>query len=669
MSTITIPADPVPEAPARSVESGPSQKAARAGWSDSTLVALLLLATLVCYANILGNSFVYDDGQQILQNPYVKSWHFVPQIFGTTVWSFVGQAGTTNYYRPLMTFTFLVLWHIFGLMPFGFHLFSLLMQFAVVTMLFYAGCRLFKDVRMAWLAALLFAVHPIHTEAVAWIASVPDLEASFLLLLALWLLAADGEWNWKIGLGTLVCFALALLCKEPALMFAPLAVVFEHLAANDRAETTLRQKALRYAPLCALGVLYLFLRVALFGKLAPVLQRPRLTWPETIYSAFALILDYTRLLLWPARLSAFHVFHASTVPGSPRVIGGVVIFVLCVAALLFLRKRAPAAAFAVLWLGVTLGPVLNARWMASNVLAERYLYLPSIGFCWLMAWCAVRLWDALPAGNSARLGRVALAGVLGTLVVAGAAATMLRNRVWQNELQLYTRTLETDPDAHIIRSNLGGVYFGLGDLARAGKEWEQALAGKPDSVNTMNSLGILYREQGRFAASHEMLERAIAAKPQWTDPHFNLGQLLQKEGNDAEALREFATAVELAPFNPTARYWYGHALLRAHRYAEAEAELQQSAALAPEASFGALCDLVTVYLATSQTEQAATLLRHIVADYPYDSKAHFELAQILEAQGQTGAAVKEYQQGLSLEPGNAEAAGAVRRLRISSPLQ
>src|SRR5271155_750447 len=193
MSTVTLSADPVPEA-AKPSDELPARPLARSlPWSDTTLVAILLIVVCVCYGNTLVNSFVYDDGQQILRNPYIKSWRFVPQIFGTTVWSFVGQAGTTNYYRPLMTFSYLVLWKIFGPIPFGFHLFSLFLQCAVVVMMFYAGRRLFLDDRIAWLAALLFAVHPIHTEAVAWIAALPDLEAAFLLLVALWLLAEPGE--------------------------------------------------------------------------------------------------------------------------------------------------------------------------------------------------------------------------------------------------------------------------------------------------------------------------------------------------------------------------------------------------------------------------------------------------------------------------------------------
>jgi protein O-mannosyl-transferase len=663
MSIVTVPENKaeqtaVPTVPAISGDAGKSTR-----WSDATLVALLLLLTLICYGNILANSFVYDDSQQILQNPYVKNWHFIPQIFGTTVWSFVGQAGSTNYYRPLMTFTFLVLWKIFGPIPFGFHLYSLLMQFAVVVMLFYAGKRLFGDLRVAWLAALIFVVHPVHTEAVAWIAAVPDLQATFLLLLAIWLLSGETKRSWSANFSIAACFCLALLCKEPALMFAPLAIVFEHMCAKDRQHNTFLRKFIRYAPLCVLGIGYLLLRVVLFGKLAPVLQRPQLSWPQTIDSAFALVLQYTRLLFWPSRLSAFHVFHPSTSLFDAHVLAGAAICGACLAAIFAVRKRYPMVAFAILWLAVTLGPVLNARWMVANTMTERYLYLPSVGFCWLVAWCLLQGWNALRGSGGARALRLSFACILGALFVAGMIATVKRNRVWQSELTLYTRTLETDPDAYVIRNNLGSLYFGFGDLQRAESELSAALAGKPDSVNAMNALAMVYREQGRYAQSRELFARAIATKPLWGDPYFNLGRLLEKQGLVSEALRNFDQAVNLAPLNPAAHYWYGHALLKLHRYQEAEPELQKSLALAPEASFGALCDLATVYLETGQNDRALAILRRVAKDYPFDSHAHFAMGQLLETKGQGDDALKEYERGLVLEPGNDEAIAAVQRLR------
>src|ERR1700730_6111846 len=464
---------------------------ARKPWSDATLVGLLLLVTLSCYANTLTNGFVYDDLPQILQNPYVKSWRFLPEIFGTTVWSFVGQAGTTNYYRPLMTFSFLVLWKIFGPVAFGFHLFSVVMHAAVVTMVFYAGARVFRERSVARVAALLFAVHPIHTEAVSWTAALPVLEAAFFLLLAVWLLAEEGRMDWKKHALVMASFVLALLSKEPSLMLVPLAITFEHGVSYGRQTTSLSDKIARYAPVSLVGVSYLFLRIVLFGKVAPVLQHPQITWPQTIYSGFALVLNYAKLLVWPNRLSAFHVFHARTSLFDPQVLGGVAVVLLGILGIFALRK-APAAAFALLWIVGTLAPVLNARWMASNGLTERYLYLPSIGFCWLLAWCGVRLWESkriLALSPSAR--RVVLGLLLVATIVLAAVRVITRNRDWQSDFALYTRTLQTDPDAHIIRSNLAGAYFELHDYARAGREWEAALAGKPDNVVRLNSPGSL----------------------------------------------------------------------------------------------------------------------------------------------------------------------------------
>src|SRR5581483_7966807 len=240
--------------------------------SDPTIVVLLLLLTWAMYVNSLTNGFVYDDRQQILQNPYVTSWKFLPQVFGTTVWSFVGQAGMTNYYRPMMTLSFLLLWKIFGPMPFGFHLFSLALHSAVVLLVFSFGSRLFNDRRVGWLAALVFAVHPVHTEAVAWIASITDLEMTLFFLFAFWIFSSAPRPNWRNQLSLGAAFSLALLSKEPALMLLPLGIFFEFFLRANHKQTSVPKKLRRCSALIFVAIAYLALRIALFGKLAPVLQ-------------------------------------------------------------------------------------------------------------------------------------------------------------------------------------------------------------------------------------------------------------------------------------------------------------------------------------------------------------------------------------------------------------
>lgn len=140
----------------------------------ATFLILFLLAFLP-YSNIFLNQFVYDDGFQVVENPYAHSFKYLRQIFTTTVWSFQGAQGVTNYYRPMMTFGYLLTYKIAGLVPFGFHLVNILLE-AIAVWLVFAILRRLSGVRVAFVAAGLFALHPIHTEAVDWIAAVTDLE-------------------------------------------------------------------------------------------------------------------------------------------------------------------------------------------------------------------------------------------------------------------------------------------------------------------------------------------------------------------------------------------------------------------------------------------------------------------------------------------------------------
>lgn len=628
---------------------------------EGTIVVLLFLLSVGCYLNTLMNAFVYDDELQILKNPYVKSWHYLPQIFRTTVWSFIGSAGDTNYYRPLMTMTYLALWNVFGDSPVGYHLFNILLNALVVTCVYYVGRNLFKNQWPALVAAILFAVHPVHTETVSWIAAVPDLEATLLCLLGFHVYLNSPEIPWKRQILIVICFLLALLAKEPALMLAPLLVYYEHFARESRLETTFPSKAKRYLPVCLAALGYLVLRVALLGKLAPVLQHSQLTWPQTIYSAFALITEYARLLFWPTKLSAFHVFHASDSFGEPVVLLGVGIVIITLILASVLYKRFPAAAFCIVWIGVTLAPVLNARWMAGNVLTERYLYLPSVGFCWLVGWAVKTAWDLVEAKSGAKLPiRATLSAIGIALVLLAVTSTWSRNRVWRNDLTLYTKTLQTDPDSHIMHMNLGVTYYESGDFAAAEREIRRAVDLKPDSTNDLNALGCVYLEQGRLIEARDALQRAITLKPQWTDPHFNYGRLLKKMGQDDDALAEFQKAVELGPLNATARFYLAQEFAERAMYDEAAAQYQESIRLSP--SLTAQRNLADILLKTGKESQAADILHRMAKDYPFDSATHLRLARLLEKEGKTGEARKEYQTTLLTDPANGEAQDALKRI-------
>jgi protein O-mannosyl-transferase len=627
---------------------------------EPVIVLLLIGAAFACYANTLGNGFVYDDDQQILQNPYIKSWHFLPQILTTTVWSFQGPAGNSNYFRPFMTLTLLLTWHILGPLPFGFHLVNLIFQAGVVVLVYFAGKRLWKDSRIAAVAALLFAVHPVHTEVVDWASSIADLEATFFALLVFLLYARLTAPSWKSQACIVSAFLLGLFSKEPALMIVPLLVAYEHGVRSDRQETSIAQKVSRYGPVSFSAALYLVIRFALLGSLAPVLERPHLTWPQTIYSGLSGVWSYAKFLLWPARLSVYHVFYPSDSMRAPGPIAGLLVILTWTILILWLRKKYPAVAFSILWIGVTLAPVLNVRWLTSSAVAERYTYLPSVGFCWLVGWLAIRFWGGLQ-GSPARLRMkravVALAGI--GLFFLLAARTFARNPDWRDDFSLYTKTLRTDPGACYIRSNLGLVYYKRLQKDLALKEWQQALACKPDNVPALTNLGLLYTEQENYSEAAASLQRAIQLKPLSPDVHFDDAILLDATGHQEEALEEFHRAVELAPLDAVALRLYAKELASSGKTAEAESEFRQSIKLDP--SEEALRGLSKIYLEERRNDLAEKTLRQLLSMNPYDATAHLDLAKLLQASGRTAEAMKEYQAVLFLDPRNFEAKSALQQ--------
>ena len=146
-------------------------------------------------------------------------------------------------------------------------------------------------------------------------------------------------------------------------------------------------------------------------------------------------------------------------------------------------------------------------------------YLPSVGFCWLVGWAVKTAWDLVEAKSGAKLPiRATLSAIGIALVLLAVTSTWSRNRVWRNDLTLYTKTLQTDPDSHIMHMNLGVTYYESGDFAAAEREIRRAVDLKPDSTNDLNALGCVYLEQGRLIEARDALQRAITLKPQWTDP-------------------------------------------------------------------------------------------------------------------------------------------------------
>jgi Tfp pilus assembly protein PilF len=626
---------------------------------DVITFAILFLLAFLPYSNIFFNQFVYDDAFQVVSNPYAHSFKYLRQIFTTSVWSFQGAQGVSNYYRPIMTFGYLLAYQIAGLVPFSFHLANILLN-AIVVWLAFLIVRRFAGERVALVAAGLFALHPIHTEAVAWIAAVTDLELAVFYLATFLLYLKLPETKNKS------CFALALLSKEQAMTLPVLVMFFEHFYRDDRASTTWKEKLSRYGALWIVAGLYLAVRAAVMGGFAAVVMRPNLSWYETCLSAVALVGAYLGKLIWPARLSPYYVFHASRHFTDAKVLLGLAGLAACAILFAALWKRAHIISLAMLWFFLPLGPVLNARWMPASVFGERYLYLPSLGFCWLVAWGAVQLWNGeVPA--IPRLVARAVPALLCVVALVYAVKTVSRNRDWRDDEALYRGVIETQGDTSLIRSNLGSIAFDRGNAAMAEREWLDALAIGPTNVYALDSLALLRQTQHRYLEAVDYSERALRVRATFTVGHINLAETLAAMGRTAEADWQFRIATALSPLSPQAHNGFGKFLLAQGRSEDARAEYERSV----DADFNteAYDQLGDIYLDWQDFPRAEKAFRHALTGNAFDSHAHFGLGRVLEFTSRPTEALREYESGLAMDPSDAAAKAAANRLRVSASTQ
>lgn len=632
------------------------------GNSRSTALAGVLFLALLLYCNTLLNGFVYDDHDQVEGNPYTQNFKYAGKIFTSTVWSFQGLEGQTNYYRPIMTFGFLVCNKVFQAFPSGFHVVNVLLNCVVVWLVFLACSILFQDEIVALAAAAIFALHPIHTEVVNWIAAVTELElavfylAAFIFFLRLGSLPAKERT--MAGIWMCICFVLALLSKEQAVTLAVVATIYEHAYRSDRETTSWKTKIHRYGGFWVVAGVYLVFRVTVLGGLAPAHQHPDVSWPQALLSAVALVGQYVLKLFWPHPLLAFYVFHKSTALGDARVLAGIAVAVVATALFVSLWKSARNYSFTVIWIALTLAPVLNVRWMATDVFAERYLYLPSIGFCALVGGGVVFLFRRF-AGRIAVL-RWTLAVVATVLVSLAAGEIAARNRDWRDDFKLFSRTLAVEPHASYTRTDLAVLEWNSHREAEAEQDWRLALADMPDNSVALSNLGMAMLVKKRYGDAETYLQRSIALRPHYAPPHVHLAGVYAAEGDNTRAETELRRAVEIYPLSTMGRNALGRFYFDAGNLAEAESQYRASVDSLPNAeAWNRLGDIYQREGLLAKSEESW----HRVLDLDrFDTHAHLSLGNAYLASGRRAEASKEYRAVLELDPKNEDAGRAILAL-------
>ncbi len=516
--------------------------------SREAIYALLvgLLAASV-YLNSLGNGFVYDDFAQIVQNQWLGDFRNIPAFFRTEVWGF-HPGLMSNYYRPVMHLLNMVVYHLFGPGPMGFHMANLLLHSANSALVFLLALFIFGEaglnprfsgdpVTAALAAGIIFAVHPAHTEAVDWIGGSPDLLMAFFSLCALVFLVKRKS-PWLQGL----FFLLAMLSKEPAVMLLIAVPLFDIISGRGQHSAKAAPLWKRYAPLAVAIIIYFGLRInALGGLVAFKEPNPPVggLLPAALSAPF-LFARYMAKMLLPAGLNVAYDFHPVLSFSDPRAIEGCAAILIFAAILVFSAYKDKRIFFGLCLLVLPLLPVFYFPALGRVAFGERYLYFPLAGFS-----LAAGGLFAAAASNSKAKNTVLTAGVLVAALLS--IATVYRNPVWKSDLTLWGDAAMKSPGGYVPLVNLGVAEYKAGNIQKAITLYQKAAMLDPSDYEAFFYLGKAYLAAKENVFAEGSFLQATRANPRFAESYYYLGVTFWEEGEPGLAKEAYKAAIARDP--------------------------------------------------------------------------------------------------------------------------
>jgi hypothetical protein len=487
---------------------------------------LCALVAVLVHWRAFGNGFALDDVRLVESNPAIESLAHLPKLFVEPYWSVAGEH--YGIFRPLTIASYALNRALTGAGPMGFHIVNVLLHACVAALAWSALRRAGTHYGTALLGGLLFAVLPIHTEAVANVAGRAELLVA-LFVLAAWI--ANRRSNdvgaparrWRLAASGL--YFAAILSKEGAVL-APV-LFFADDALRSRGAT--RGRAALFAPYAVALAGMLALRALALGVHQAAedtipLDNPAAAagaWPRVL-TALWVQLKYLGLCLAPRHLVSDYSFDAIPVARSladPRVLAGIAFVVGLVTAVAWgWRRSRPIALAALVWI-IFFIPSANLLFPTGTIMAERLAYLPSLGLCLAIGHLGAAFTAREQPVGTVRTRRIGVAVLAALVVLCLAARTWARIPDWRSNLAL-----------------------ALADVATT-----------PRSAKLQAGAGMFLADAGRFAEAEDHLRRAVAIFPDYAQMHYNLAVLLVNRGASEEARQHLRRAIELAPGNPLPR--------------------------------------------------------------------------------------------------------------------
>ena len=634
-------------------------------WLRNPFILLLLLSllTFVLYIGTLSFQFVWDDRPQIVNNPLIRTWSAVPRAFVSDLW----YHATRNqlYYRPLFTTWSTLNYSLFELKPWGWHLGAIIAHILAVIAVFVLARKLGLEYWTAALSALLFAVHPVHIECVAWVSAASDSLVTFFFALSFAAFlnsrnSEEGNWTgwWLASLFLLAC---ALLTKEMGVTLCLMVAVYVWLFPRPGASSKLTQGIVAALPYAIVTLAYVFLRRFALHHVAGTFDPAHgvsdmtLTWPLVVYK-------YLRILVLPVGLTGLYYDPYVQSAASSRFWLPVIVLAAVAAGIWYWTRRTGdrIVAFVGLWMIVTLIPALYLRNFSNgDFVRDRYVYLSSIGFVMLLA-KLIRLLPGLNKVNSAAVQALATSA----LVLAYCVGTYAQQVYWGSELLVFARGNALYPNSPYAAVGFAKELSRRGSYDRAIRLMTDAIQENPDLVPAYFFLAEAYTKAGDKEKARTALEKYIEILPaaQVSEiSQIDVAGIYGQLGDYDRALSLCSQVLKTEPDLYSALYNCGNIDLMAGHYADAEKLLTLAVREAPEEAAPNYF-LGRVFFQTNRPKEAETSFRKAVALDPNVYDYHYWYAQVLTAHGDIPDARRELLAAIAVKSDGAEAKAALAAL-------
>jgi len=576
-------------------------------------VSLIILLSLISYVNVFDNEFVWDDHIFILENTDIKSFSNIPYFFKEDV---------DGLYRPLRSLHYTIAYSIFKKNEFGYHLNAVFFHIAISILIFFIIKNIIGRKSIALVSSLIFAVHPIHTERVANMTAGFDLLGIFLFLLSFYFYILSSKNNVKkYFIFSLIFFIIALFASEEAITLPLIIILYEFSFNREKfSKKFIKVNFIRnYLPYFMIALLYILLRFFILGIGGRTEEYLAGSFYITMLTMTKVYVKYIILLLFPINLTLFQ-----EVPVAKGFFDIGVLISLFILAIIFIytvkNYKKNIVFFSVFWFFITLIPMSNIV-PIQMFMAERYLYVPSIGFSLLLSYILFNIYNLKINKKSIKIG-VTIFVVL--LLSFYSTRAIIRNNDWEDNLTLWTKTVETNPYNSRAHDNLGFTYDHLGD-ERAFLEFKKAVELMPSNFRALSNLGVAYAKRKEYNESIRLMEKALEIR-QYHKTYDKLGLIYFEIDDVDKSIKSFEKAIEISP-----------------RYVKA------------------YNDIATVYGRTGEFELALeNFKKAIKLDKDY-ADAHYNFGILYEALDEKDKAKKEFEIAFDLEPDNELYRGKVNR--------